>query len=73
MTVREQLLFAGRLKNPTMDAEAVRAKAEGILRELGIDDIADQYVGGSSSIRGISGGEVGADFVRRARTPRLSR
>ena len=73
MTVREQLLFAGRLKNPTMDAEAVRAKAEGILRELGIDDIADQYVGGSSSIRGISGGEVGADIDRRARTPRLSR
>jgi len=72
MTVREQLLFAGRLKNPTMEADAVRAKAEGILRELGIDDIADQYVGGSSSIRGISGGEVGADIDRRARTPRLS-
>jgi ABC-type multidrug transport system ATPase subunit len=57
MTVHEQLLFAGRLKNPNMDAEAVRMKAQGILRELGIDEIADQYVGGTSTLRGISGGE----------------
>ena len=57
MTVREQLLFAGRLKNPNIDAEAVRAKAQKILEELGIDNIADQYVGGTSITRGISGGE----------------
>lgn len=56
MTVREQLLFVGRLKNPRIQVDQVRAKVKGVLEELGIDDIADQYLGGASA-RSISGGE----------------
>ncbi len=57
MTVREQLLFVARLKNPSMDVVDVREKVACVLGELGIDDIADQYVGGTSTLRGVSGGE----------------
>lgn len=56
MTVREQLLFTGVLK---LDAphSVVKQRVQAILEELGIEDIAEEYVGGSSNIRGISGGE----------------
>ncbi len=57
LTVREQLLFVARLKNPTMDVSGVQEKVTGVLEELGIDGIADQYVGGTSTLRGVSGGE----------------
>lgn len=56
MTLRENLVFTGILK---LDAprDDVKQRVESIMKELGISDIADSYVGGSSNIRGISGGE----------------
>eukprot|EP00889_Picochlorum_renovo_P002766 jgi/Picre1/29796/NNA_005178.t1 len=56
MTVREQLLFTGVLKSD-LSSDEVKQRAQNILDELRIEDIADEYVGGSAHIRGISGGE----------------
>lgn len=56
MTVREQLIFTGILKLD-LPKNDVKQRVESILEELGIRGIAEQYVGGSSNIRGISGGE----------------
>ncbi|KAI8103371.1 hypothetical protein M9435_004710 [Picochlorum sp. BPE23] len=50
MTVREQLLFTGVLKLD-LSSDEVKQRAQNILDELRIEDIADEYVGG------ISGGE----------------
>ena len=57
MTVREQLLFVARLKNPSIDVCDVREKVTCVLEELGIDEIADQHVGGTPTLHGVSGGE----------------
>lgn len=56
MTVREQLLFTGSLKLD-ISSDLVKHRVQKILEELGIEDIAEEYVGGSANIRGISGGE----------------
>lgn len=56
MTVREQLLFTGVLKLDLSKSE-VKQRVQNILEELRIEDIAEEYVGGSAHIRGISGGE----------------
>jgi len=56
MTVRENLVFTGILKLD-VPRDDVKQRVESILQDLGISDIAESYVGGSSNIRGISGGE----------------
>ena len=57
MTVRETLLFAARLRLPSnMSAEAKEAEVDGLIRRLGLVNVADTIVGDIKR-RGISGGE----------------
>ncbi|CAK0784412.1 hypothetical protein CVIRNUC_007616 [Coccomyxa viridis] len=58
LTVAETLRYSALLRLPkdTQGAE-VQARVEGVLEELGLQHVAGSQVGGSSGIRGISGGE----------------
>ncbi|KAK9908503.1 hypothetical protein WJX75_008761 [Coccomyxa subellipsoidea] len=58
LTVAETLRYSAQLRLPrTATAAEVKARVEGVLYELGLEHVAGSQVGGSSGIRGISGGE----------------
>jgi len=58
LTVRETLLFVCNMKTPASWSDAKRlARVEAVIGELGLRHVADTQVGGSVSVRGISGGE----------------
>ncbi|EIE21490.1 hypothetical protein COCSUDRAFT_66913 [Coccomyxa subellipsoidea C-169] len=58
LTVAETLRYSAQLRLPrSATAAEVKARVEGVLYELGLEHVAGSQVGGSSGIRGISGGE----------------
>ena len=57
MTVLESIMFAAILKLQGTGPQDLIQKVQRVMNELGIDHIADQYVGGTASLKGVSGGE----------------
>lgn len=66
LTVKETLLFSAKLRLQ-LPADAVAAKVQSLMRELGLEHVADVRIG-DDKVRGISGGEkrrvsIGVDVV----------
>ncbi|CAH9117565.1 unnamed protein product [Cuscuta europaea] len=58
LTVRETLTYAARLRLPkTLTREEKERRAMDVICELGLERCQDTMVGGSSFVRGVSGGE----------------
>jgi ABC-type multidrug transport system ATPase subunit len=53
----ESIMFAAILKLQGIQPDALMQKVQKVMKELGIDHIADQCVGGTASLKGVSGGE----------------
>ncbi|KAK1582094.1 hypothetical protein Q3G72_011781 [Acer saccharum] len=67
LTVQETLLYSALLRLPGGRKEAA-TRVRGLLKELGLDHVANSRIGGGSSNSGISGGErrrvsIGVDLV----------
>merc|ERR1719291_1411324 len=58
-TVREAIEFNARLKQPSAasDRGSMKEIVDVLLKEFGLAEVADTYVGGASHVRGISGGQ----------------
>ncbi|GBF94737.1 ATP-dependent permease [Raphidocelis subcapitata] len=58
LTVEECVRYSALLRLPrSLTAEEIQDRIDGVLAELGLSHVATSLVGGSASIRGVSGGE----------------